>query len=195
MNDSLYNLNSLIKKEAEEILFEKGLFSILSSFGKPQISGSYALDLMTWRDLDIYLQADNITETDFFALGSKICTAFTPVKMSFRNELIAKTKNLPTGLYWGIYLGNERAGAWKIDIWAVNVSECQRLIKYCTDIKQKLTPARALQILKIKSECWKDPEYRRSYSSTDIYTAVFEKKVTDIEGFKLYLKTIKKVKW
>jgi hypothetical protein len=30
--------------------------------------------------------------------------------MSFRNELIAKTKGLPTGLYWGIYFGNERAG-------------------------------------------------------------------------------------
>ena len=191
INDPLLDLNLLIKKEADEILFEKGLFSILSSIGKPHISGSYALDLMTWRDLDIYLQSDNIPEADFFALGSKICTALTPVKMSFRNELIGKTKNLPAGLYWGIYLGNERAGAWKIDIWAVNSSECQRLIEYCTDIKQKLTPATSLQILKIKSDCWQDPEYRRSYNSTDIYTAVIEKKITDIERFKIYLKTIK----
>lgn len=129
MNDSLLNLNSLIKKEADEILFEKNLFSILSSFGTPHISGSYALNIMTWRDLDIYLQVENISEMDFFVLGGKMCTAFKPVKMNFRNELIAKTKNLPTGLYWGIYLGNERTGAWKIDIWAVNASECQRLIK------------------------------------------------------------------
>ena len=191
MNDPLLNLNSLIKKEADDILFEKGLFSILSSFGEPHISGSYALDLMTWRDLDIYLQVDNISDTDFFTLGGKICTAFTPVKMSFRNEIIGKTKNLPAGLYWGIYLGNERAGAWKVDIWAVNTLECQRLIKFCTDIKQKLTPATALQILDIKSQCWKDPEYRRSYISMDIYNAVLEKSITNIEDFKNYLKTIK----
>lgn len=194
MNDSLLNLNSLIQKEADEILIKKDLLGILNSHGIPHISGSYALNLMTWRDLDIYLQVDNISEIDFFALGGKICTVLTPVKMSFRNELIAKTKNLPAGLYWGIYFGNERAGAWKIDIWAVNVSECQRLIKYCTDIKQKLTSETVLQILKIKSQCWKDPEYRRTYISSDIYNAVLEKNVTDIEGFKMYLKTIKKTK-
>ncbi|MBD0279254.1 MAG: hypothetical protein ICV81_15035 [Flavisolibacter sp.] len=191
MNDSLLKLNVLIKKEADELLFEKGLFSILRSSGTPHISGSYVLDLMTWRDLDIYLEVDNIPETDFFVLGGKICSVFQPVKMSFRNELIAKTKGLPAGLYWGIYLANERAGAWKIDIWAVNNLECQRLVNYCADIKQKLTPATVVQILDIKSQCWKDPEYRRSYTSTDIYDAVLEKKVSDIEDFKNYLKTFK----
>jgi len=191
MNDSLLKLNELIKKEADEILFDKGLFKILNSYGIPNISGSYALDLMTWRDLDIYLEVENFAEKKFFELGGKICTAFDPVKMSFRNELIAKTKNLPTGLYWGIYLGNERAGAWKIDIWAVNTMECQRLIKYCTAIKQKLTSTTILQILDIKSQCWKDPEYRRSFNSMDIYNAVLEKNVTDIEGFKNYLENSK----
>lgn len=96
---------------------------------------------MTWRDLDIYLQSDDISAADFFLLGSEICAVFKPVKMSFRNELIAKSENLPEGLYWGVYLGNERASAWKIDIWAVNTEECQKRLKFCTDIKQKLTPA------------------------------------------------------
>jgi hypothetical protein len=53
MND-LLNLNTLIKQEADKILFDEGLLSILRSFGTPHISGSYSLDLMTWRDLDIY---------------------------------------------------------------------------------------------------------------------------------------------
>jgi hypothetical protein len=189
MND-LLTVNSLIKKEADEILYEKGLFRILSSFGTPHISGSYALDLMTWRDLDIYLETDNIPETEFFVLGGKISTVFQPVKMSFRNERIARTKGLPAGLYWGVYLGNERTGAWKIDIWAVSSAECQRLVEYCSDIKQKLTPATAIQILDIKSQCWQDPAYRRSYSSMDIYKAVLEKNVTGMEAFKDYLKDL-----
>lgn len=187
MNSPLHDLNSLIKKEADEILFEKGLFSILSSFGEPRISGSYELDLMTWRDLDIYLEVFNMPETEFFTLGGKICTVLKPVKMSFRNELIAKSKGLPYGLYWGIYLGNERAGAWKIDIWAVNTEECNRLLNYCSDIREKLTPAKSLEILDIKSQCWQDPEYRRSYSSIDIYKAVLEKNITTVKSFKEYL--------
>lgn len=187
MNKSLLTLNLLIKKEADEILYEKGLIDVLNSFGTPHIHGSYALDLMTWRDLDIYLQVDAVSESDFFMLGGKICAIFKPVKMSFRNELIAKTPGLPAGLYWGVYLGNERAGAWKIDIWAVSTSEFQKLAEYTGKIMQKLTASGISHILKIKSQCWRDPEYRRTYNSTDIYKAVLEDNVTNITEFKNYL--------
>ncbi|MDB5232578.1 MAG: hypothetical protein JWN76_3383 [Chitinophagaceae bacterium] len=191
MSDHLQSLNIHIKKEADEILYKKGLIDILNSFGTPHIHGSYLLDLMTWRDLDIYLEVDNIAESDFFLLGGKICTVLKPVKMSFRNETISKTQNLPFGLYWGIYLGNERAGAWKIDIWTVGTSECERLIDYCKEIKQQLTSLAVSRILEIKSQCWTDPEYRRSYSSSDIYTAVLEKNIPNIGEFKKYLRTTK----
>jgi hypothetical protein len=190
MNTSLMDLNSTIKSEADVILYEQGLFGILRSFGTPHISGSYSLNLMTWRDLDIYLEVDNISEADFFSLGSKICAALAPEKMSYRNECIAKSHGLPHGLYWGTYLGNERAGAWKIDIWAVDAVEFRRLDEYCNAIKQMLTPENVLCILNIKSQCWQDPAYRRSYTSTDIYNAVLEKQITTIEAFRRYLESV-----
>jgi hypothetical protein len=190
MKSHLQSQNLLLKKEADEILHEKGLIDILNSFGTPHIHGSYLLELMTWRDLDIYLEVDEISITDFFALGTSICNSFAPVKMSFRNELKAKTNGLPKGLYWGIYLGNERPGAWKIDLWAVSAPECLRLLNYCSNIKQKLTAGAVQNILEIKSECWQNLEYRRSYSSSDIYKAVLEKNITNIEGFKEYLRTL-----
>ncbi len=111
----------------------------------------------------------------------------SPVRMSFRNERIAQTPGLPCGLYWGVYLGNEREGAWKIDIWAVGSDECQRILKYCSDLTERLTPMTRLRILSIKSQCWKDPEYRRSYTSADIYSAVLVGDITDLEGFREYL--------
>jgi hypothetical protein len=181
------NINTFIKNEADEILYQKGLFNLLSSFGTPHISGSYDLNLMTWRDLDIYLEVENISLPDFFVLGSRINESFNPVKMSFRNELISKTPNLPEGVYWGVYLGNEKAGAWKIDIWAVNSKECQRLINYCTAIKDKLSNEFVARILDIKSLCWMDKEYRKTYSSLDIYEAVIENNIQEINGFKKYL--------
>lgn len=191
MGNVHHDLNIKIKKEADSILFDKNLLGILKSFGTPHIHGSYFLDLMTWRDLDIYLESENLSTTDFFKLGEKICSSFNPVKMSFRNELKAKSKNLPEGLYWGIYLGNERTGAWKIDIWAVRPKECQRLLYYCNNVKQKLHPEAARIIMEIKSQCWQDPEYRKSYSSSDIYTAVLEKNIATVGGFKEHLNSLK----
>jgi hypothetical protein len=188
MDNSLQNLNTVIKKEADDILHGKGLLDILSSHGTAHISGSYALDLMTWRDLDIYLEAENITEQEFFLLGGKIASSLHPVKMSFRNEILKGTEGLPNGLYWGIYLGDERNGAWKIDVWAINKAECNKLLNFCADIEKKLTPQTAANIMDIKSQCWKDPNYRRSYTSMDIYDAVLMEGVANIQAFKHYLR-------
>jgi hypothetical protein len=44
-------------------------------------------------------------------------------------------------------------------------------------------------ILAVKSHCWQDPEYRRSYSSKDIYEAVLGNKLKNIEEFKQFLKS------
>lgn len=188
MIDELNHINETIHREADDILYNKGLLSILKKFGAPHITGSYSLNLMTWRDLDIYLETENITEEDFFMLGKEINNALAPVKMSYRNERIVQTEGLPVGLYWGIYLGNERVGAWKIDLWGLDKKECQRRLKFCDDIAARLTPASRELILSIKSECWQDPEYRRSYSSNDIYEAVFKGQVKSIREFKELLK-------
>ena len=189
MTDELDRINNLIRKEADNILYEKGLLSILKRFGTPHITGSYVLNLMTWRDLDIYLETENITEENFFKLGAEVNEMFNPVKMSYRNERITKTKGLPVGLYWGIYLGNERKGAWKIDLWAVDKNECGQRLKFCDEIEAKLTPSSREIILAIKSECWQDPDYRRLYSSQDIYEAVFSGQAKNIHEFKEFLKT------
>ena len=187
MNHPLLKLNDEIKKEADHLLYKNGLLTILEKYGTPHISGSYYLNLMTWRDLDIYLEVDEQSETNFFSLGGDIASSLHPVKMHFRNELIAQTKGLPLGLYWGIYFGNERTGAWKIDIWCVKAEECKRLMDYCSTLNDKITPESSVHIMNIKSQCWTDPLYRKSYTSTDIYTAVLEKNIHTSEAFKDYI--------
>src|SRR5262245_35172030 len=117
MSDDLILRDEQLHIEADDILDKKGLRKILNQYGVVHITGSYSLGLMTWRDLDIYLEAEDLIEQDFFELGWDIVSLLQPVKMSFRNERIAKTKGLPVGLYWGVYLGDEKKGAWKIDIW------------------------------------------------------------------------------
>ena len=65
MND-LILLNQQIRQEADEILDAQGLRKILNDYGTVHVTGSYSLGLMTWRDLDIYLESDDLSETRFF---------------------------------------------------------------------------------------------------------------------------------
>jgi hypothetical protein len=187
MQDDLSNGNLRIKAHADEILYQKGLLDLLKNYGTPHITGSYELDLMTWRDLDIYIESNQITEENFFELGKELMQLLQPVKMNFRNERITKTKGLPNGLYWGIYLGNERAGDWKIDIWAVDSKELELLKDYCSNIKARLNKANSKTILEIKSLCWKNPLYRKSFTSSDIYSAVLDHGISNFEEFQQYL--------
>jgi len=187
MSDDLTILNEQLRAEADDILDKKGLRKTLNRYGMVHVTGSYSLGLMTWRDLDIYLEDENLTEQKFFDLGKELVSLLYPVKMSFRNERIVKTKGLPVGLYWGIYLGDERKGSWKIDIWGLSSKECEQRLEFCNQIAERITPDLRMKILEIKSRCWIDPLYRKFYTSNDIYTAVLEKHVHDVESFKLYL--------
>lgn len=42
-----------LQQEAHKILGEIHLMNLLSKYGKPEVIGSVALGLMTWRDIDI----------------------------------------------------------------------------------------------------------------------------------------------
>ena len=177
-----------IRTEADGLLGTKGLRSLLEDYGTPHVTGSYAMHLMTWRDLDIYLEAPNLSEESFFRLGGRIASCLAPVRMSFRNERINRTPNLPLGLYWGVYLGDERKGAWKIDVWAVDSEECERQLQFNRRLAAALTPSFRSKILSIKQACWKDPGYRKTYTSQDIYGAVIEQGIEDVDGFKDHMK-------
>ena len=183
MDQQFRNVNTTIKTEANEILCKKGLLDLLKSYGTPHLSGSYELELMTWKDLDIYLEVGEVNEEICFELGSKICTHFHPARMNFRNEFIGKTDGLPNGMYWGVHLKSQQDEGWKIDIWIVSPAECKRMLDFVSQIKNKLTPETADYIMDIKSKCWMNPLYRRSFTSSDIYSAVLDNKVTSYNEF------------
>src|SRR5688572_29366487 len=108
-----------IRTEADDIL-RSGLLSMLERHGEVHLVGSYVLGLMTWRDLDIHVVREDLDVTAFFDLGGEIARLLQPHRMHFRDESTVGTPGLPRGFYWGIYLGDERSGAWKIDIWQRN---------------------------------------------------------------------------
>jgi hypothetical protein len=191
MASSANEVDRCLRAEADEILQAKGLWALLSEFGTVHPTGSYTLGVMTWRDLDLYLVKDSLMVAEFFTLGSRIADLLTPVRMSFRNERVARTEGLPEGLYWGVYVPREHGDSWKIDIWAVGEVDYGPLKNYCDRIAAKLTPDARRLILEIKTECWRKPGYRRTFFSRDIYEAVLEHGVTNLNAFREFLRTEK----
>lgn len=185
--EALNKMSNIISQEAKEIIYKKGLHEILNKYGVPVYHGSFELDLMTWRDLDIYLVNDNHTEIQHFGLGKEISLCLKPYKMSYRNEIIAKSEMLPRGLYWGIYTDSVFPEIWKIDIWTIDNEQAVKYAKQMNGIKTHLNDENRRAILEIKHNCCKHPEYRKKFFSMDIYHAVFENRIQSFAEFVAWL--------
>ena len=186
-SEALLQSDSALRKEADELLRGKGLLRLLESYGKPHVHGSYSLGTMVWRDLDLYLENAVITEKGFFELGGRLASLLSPTKMNYRDTRTVPVEGLPLGLYWGVYQVHRSEDAWKIDIWATDSEQCKRLIEFQDSFGERITPTSQLKILSIKSEVWRDPEYRHTFSALDIYRAVLDHGVEDVTGFRQYL--------
>ena len=67
-----------IFKEVKKLLDSKRLQETLEKYGTVEATGNYSLNLMTWRDLNLYLISEDITKNEFFYLGAEINTLFNP---------------------------------------------------------------------------------------------------------------------
>lgn len=177
-----------LQAEATAILEERGLNDLLQSYGRVVVHGSYALDLMVWRDLDIYLCSDTFQLSPFFELGARVAELLPAHRMHFRNELTAPSEGLPKGLYWGVHLRDQPYGPWKIDIWAVDADELERLTEYQQSVARQLTPASRRVIIALKSQLHNHAEYRRGFGAKQIYDAVLHSGVREVADFVAYLK-------
>ena len=186
MGETHLDTDAGLRGEVERLL-SAGLGEILADYGEVHVVGSYMMQLMAWRDLDIHLVRETMDRTAFFELGGRIANLLSPPRMHYRDETVAATSDLPEGLYWGVYLGDERKGAWKIDIWGTDPAGLQRVQAYCNRIARQLSHSSRDAIIRIKSACWHHPDYRRAFSSGDIYTAVLEHGVSGIDEFWAFL--------
>jgi hypothetical protein len=182
----LKELNDMISKEAELLLYQYGLAEILKKYGQIYITGSYSTHTMTWRDLDIYIDM-RLRESEFFNLGREIAVTLKPHRMSYRNNLLENVSNLPRGLYWGIYTNIIETGEWKIDIWAMDSEQFYLYKQESEELKANIDFERRNLILLIKGIVCKNPDYRKTLHSIDIYKAVIEGGVKSIGEFEKWL--------
>ena len=182
MTDPL-SISQTIKNEADELLNKYQVVEILSKYGQVNFTGSYKLDLMYKKDVDISLINNNLSVENFTQLGKELIDKLNTPIVYYRNTRITPVENRPeNSLYWGI-----KTDDWFIDLWGMSVEIYERAEKYIEEIKSQLTKENRLIILRLKNEFIKKKSYGISFNSRELYDAVLNHKVKDSEHFNLYL--------
>ena len=177
------DLDSALRAEADALLEQHGLIGIFGDYGELYIGGSYALELMTWRDLDLYIRARELPVERFLELGARVGARLSPRRMSFKNHRDFPATEPTAGLYWGIRLGDVSAGAWKIDLWALDDATWTAQVEKTANFKAQLSDDQRATILTLKCEIWRHPEYRKTITSQDLYDSVTARGVRTVEEF------------
>lgn len=164
-----------IRTNARKILETKKIEDILKNAGDLFYTGSYALDLMTWNDIDMQLvPKDGLCPIDILGDFLKYISkdpGFIEGKM-IRFNGTYKPK-MPRGVYLGIQLDSpEYGGRWKFDIWVLSKEDFKKNRDFIQEIQKKLDPCTRKLILELKHEIMAGDERMPQMGSHFLYQAV-----------------------
>ena len=178
----------MLRDEAAELLNECGLLSVISSHGQTRVIGSYDLDLMTWRDLDISVRLPHERDVaTFLSIGNAVANHFETIRASYANMFLRNSSMFESGLYWGIRLLH-REQTWKVDMWGFGEEEYAGKLDAYERLRQSVRRADRLAVLRIKDIVCRWEQYRHGVYSTHIYDAVAGG-VTTVDEFRDWLRS------
>jgi hypothetical protein len=145
-----------------------------------------ASGLMVWRDIDIEIVKDELNENEYW----ETIKFLFQIKDFYHSLYIQDFRksvnpNSPKGLYIGTKI-EINGNTWKIDVWFIPKRQSNEL-NYNEWIKGKLNIENKKIILQIKDKIYDNSKYRKEIFAVDVYKAVIENGVIDLEGFKQYL--------
>lgn len=171
-----------IKEQAKRILYDLGLLDELSKYGTPHIIGSYRMDMMAWNDLDIDIENENMSLDKLYCLSQFIIDKFHPTWYEAKEELNSENKTVWFQGFEAL-IGNE---LWNVDLWFFDKDTIKSAEDCCDRIVQrtKELPESKEQIIRLKKALIARKLYSfDQYTSMDVYSAVLDKHITDVEDF------------
>ena len=184
---SLFEKQKSIQEMAFKVVKELNLEKILGKYGEFVLVGSVVYGLMTWRDVDMDLRLPDIpTDKQYFELVSSIFPLLGIKKLTLVDDRKMEDKDRPRSMYLGIKYEDNDKNIWKIDIRILSKEDVTTDV-IADLISSKATNENKETILRIKSQVHDNPNYHKKFSSVDIYEAVLNSGVNDLEQFKEYL--------
>lgn len=167
-----------LRSEALALLAGAGIPDLLERrFGAFALVGSAALDLMSWRDIDLYVPAERGERARFVALIHPLLRALegagcTMFRATFNDEWAVPRGTYGSGYYWGLRVRTAADAVWKIDLWGWDAQRYARKLEDHGALNAALRDADRDLILKLKEEAQVLPGFRDTITSHDIYRFV-----------------------
>lgn len=173
------------KVQADRILYEFGLWKRIEEIGKAHIVGSYRMNMMAWNDLDIDIENKTMSLDKMYELSSFIMNTFHPVWYEAKEEIDDVGKRVWFHGFETMITGE----VWNIDLWFLNKETIENAEKYCDNIMHNTDKMQKDIIINIKSELIRRDLYSfEKYKSIDVYKAVLERNVENVEEFLMLFK-------
>jgi hypothetical protein len=170
-----------VKRDADALLEGSKLIPFLQSYGTVQMAGSYSLDLMINRDIDIYVvNSAHTQDSTLDALNASIRRNCFQLHL-YHDSIQFPREGMPPGYYMGIKTPF-RNHKWKIDIWFLHTDLPSR--SQLIQTVEQVHETEKLAILRFKQLVL---EKGLDMSSVLIYEAVFQKHITNEQAFLAFL--------
>lgn len=175
MTTTFHEIAQSIRMNAKQVLESKKIDSTIRKMGELYYTGSYALDLMTWNDIDMQLVIreglDPIESLGtIFSLLSKDPDFIEAQMIHFRGNYKPKK---PRGVYLGIKMDcPDLGGLWKFDIWSLDKLDFEKNRSLIETLRSKLNPQKRNLILELKHELMAGSERVPEMGSHFLYQAI-----------------------
>lgn len=177
-----------IYEKANCLIHDYGLLELLGKYGEVSIVGNYGMNIMTWNDLDFYIDKSSLNTANYYGLASEILEKFVPGHFdgAFHMEKESAFLGFETSI---------SGDRWNVDIWWKSQAEIGDSIAYANDIARLMheNPTLKNAVITIKQDLISRRLYgfdkgKKHYHSKEIYDAVFHEGILTTEQFLTKLK-------
>jgi len=172
---SLIKKSQNLQKSAEEIVRKTDIVKMLSTLGKVDFVGSYALKLLYRPDIDVFVTSQNCSKTRAIKLTKEFLDKDIFQTIGFANGHDFKLPNNLDGYYWElIYIVD--GIKWKFDVWYTAVTDIKSIRNTkVVQAKLKENPSATQKILELKHKLYNGVTYREGMNGFKIYEKILGK--------------------
>lgn len=190
-NDSLIDAADVLQRQADAVLERLQLLSLVEEIGKLYFTGSYALQLMTWNDIDMQIALkDGLTSsTALMRLLDAFVHANHFVKAQIINFSGKYKPHWPRGYCLCLKMNfPDLGGVWKFDIWVLEQHDLEKNQALVQKLKNALTEDTRALILQMKNELMKQSGRVPKMGSHWLYQAILIQGLRDKTAILDFLK-------
>ena len=175
--------------EAKSLL-EEVLLPILNAYGKVTVGGSYVYELMSWPDIDLGIQREDVSKEKYIELCTKLL-ALNEISKFTTTDRVQYERMIKTGQQKGYWIGLRfvyKETEWNIDMWFMKPEwNADTTPEYSAKLA-RLDEETRITILTLKNELLERGLYgvSKEFQSVDVYNAVLENGAKTVEDIRTY---------